>query len=156
LTFLSAFCGLPRPRRINSCAAFSPIISGSTSAAGRALVKSSFVHSGLSSSGRKARSFFVFFAVPFYLSFVCLAEADELMTCKSSPRGVHRSKIEKCRVMVLACSRLAAARTVPISSIRSSLRDAALRKFRSGSLSITARRRSRWARAVTEYRLRSC
>src|ERR1700730_1818758 len=78
LTFLSAFGGLPRLRRSNSWVALSPINSDSTFAAGRALAKSFFVHSGLSSSGREARSLVVFFAIPFYLALVCLAQADDV------------------------------------------------------------------------------
>src|SRR5271170_7186254 len=76
LTFLSPFGGLPRLRRTSSSVAFFPINSGSASAAGRALAKSSFVHSGFSSSGRDARSL-VSFAIQSYLSSVCLAEADD-------------------------------------------------------------------------------
>ena len=50
---------------------------GSTSAAGCALAKSLFVHSGLSSSRREARSSVIFFAIQPYLSSVCSAEADD-------------------------------------------------------------------------------
>src|SRR6516164_4539039 len=77
LTFLSALRGLPRLRRRSSCVAFSPINRGRVSAAGCALAKSSFVHLGLSSSGRATRSSFVFFAIQPYLSSACSAEADD-------------------------------------------------------------------------------
>src|ERR1700722_15739528 len=51
--------------------------SASPSSAGRALAKSSRVHSGFSSSGRDARSA-LFFFIRLYLSFVCLAETDDM------------------------------------------------------------------------------
>jgi hypothetical protein len=76
LTFLATFGGLPRLRRINSCVAFPPINPGGTLRRRPRLGEILRRHSGLSLSGREARSSVALLAIQSHLSSVCFAEAD--------------------------------------------------------------------------------